>query len=116
MDKSEGTLRVDDPLVLFLLLPGLLALYFVALNAEHLVTRMGAWSAHLPGWLLLSASLLVVWQGPFARLLVALAAVTMIVAARLDHDRAESRQGARSALLAGTVAINLAVFVFSRFP
>src|ERR1700681_4380622 len=102
MDKSNGdTLRFDDPFVLLVLLPSLLALYFIVLNAEHLSSRMGEWATHLPTWLLLSASLLIVWQLPFAWLLVALAAVTLIVAARLDHDAAEPRpQGLPSALLA----------------
>ena len=84
MDKSEDTLRFDDPFVLFLLFPSLLALYFIVLNAEHLVSRLGAWATHLPTWLLLSASLLVAWQGPFAWLLVALAAALTIALAVLS--------------------------------
>jgi D-alanyl-lipoteichoic acid acyltransferase DltB (MBOAT superfamily) len=116
MDESEDTLRLDDPLVFFLLLAILLALYFVFLSAEPLVARMGTWAAHLPTWLLLTASLLVVWQGALRWLLVAVAAVTLIVAARLDHDRAGPRQGPLPAPLAVMVAINLAVFVFSRLP
>jgi D-alanyl-lipoteichoic acid acyltransferase DltB (MBOAT superfamily) len=116
IDKSEDTLRFDDPLVLFLLFPGLLALYFIVLNAEHLVSRLGAWAAHLPAGILVSASLLIAWEEPFAWLFVALAPVTLIVAACLDRDRAEPRHGLSPALLAMMVAINLAVFVFSRFP
>src|SRR6266851_10398488 len=100
IDKSEDTLRFDDSLVPFLLFPGLLALYFIVLNAEHLVSRLGTWAAHLPTGLLVSASLLVAWEGPFTWLFVALAPVTLIVAARLDRARAEPRQGLPSALLA----------------
>ena len=109
-------MRLDDPSILFLLLPGLLAFYFMVLNAEHLRSRMGEWAARLPGWLLLAASVLLVRQEGFPWLFVVVAAVTLIGAAWLDHGRAEPRQGLPSALLAVMVAINLAVFVFSRFP
>src|SRR5580700_10018394 len=115
-ESSEDTLHVDDPFVLFLLVPGLLVLYFIVLNAEHVRSRMGKWAAHLPVLLLLAASALLTWPGPFAWLFAAVAAVTLIGAARLARDRAEPRQGLPSALLAVMVAINLAVFVFSRFP
>src|SRR5579859_1270584 len=53
----------------------------------------GIWTARLPTWLLLIASLLVVWQGPLPWLVVPVSAVTLIVAARLDRGRPEPRQG-----------------------
>lgn len=105
----------DTPWFLLAFLPALLGLYFLAVAAGSLPWRWApSVSRRSTTLLLIAASVVVVWQGRFGALLLAVALTTALAAVVLQRMQVHGRTGLARALLLTMVSVTLGAFAFTR--